>query len=308
MLLLPSCLSRARGPARAQPPHGTGKERKEGSKDEGKRARAGHLQPGSATKPRPGVGSPFQPLPTPEHTNGTWRGAGEVPSGRADRLDVEVPHGHGEPRFQPGAPRQAPLGAHGVHGVRRLRRLQQRPRGAQQQERQQPAAPHRPASPHRPAGPHRARSEGSGAFSGPARPPLAPRPAGRPDGAGAGQSLKEASRGPGFPRAADSAFPGSPPPPPPSCPAMSPGRSGGESPAQPSPARVRRTAPAAGASPARGAQAQERVRSRAVPRSRGKYSTVKVLGERGAGSGPLVCGCLSRGVFLPCLWALCGPR
>lgn len=80
---------------------------------------------------RPGQGA--QPERSPEHAHGTWGRAGEVASGRADRLDVEVAHGQGEPRFQPGAPHQAPLGTDGG-------RAQQRQSGAQQQQRAAPAA------------------------------------------------------------------------------------------------------------------------------------------------------------------------
>lgn len=164
---------REEGEERRRKKYGKGRGKREG------RGRAGQLRPAPPGKRRP------RAVSIPRAHIRTWRGAGEVPSVRADRLDVEVPHGQREPRVQPGAPHQAPLGA---DGLRRLRRPQQRQHGAQQQ-RQQPAAPHGPA-----AGPRWPRPLGAGgrgllrACAAPARsprqPPPAPRPAGRPAGPG----------------------------------------------------------------------------------------------------------------------------
>ena len=150
------------------------------------------------------------PQRSPEHTHGTWGRAGEVASGRADRLDVEVAHGQCEPRFQPGAPRQAPLGTDGG-------RAQQRQSGAQQQQRAAPAAHGRAALERgRGRGLLRACAAGRAPRPLPAGdrrplPPPAPRPAGRPEGAGAGRgprlSGSAARPEPGLPEEVGACFP-----------------------------------------------------------------------------------------------------
>lgn len=69
----------------------------------------------------------------------TWGGAGEVLSSCADRLDVEIPDGQRELRFQTGPPNQAPLCTDRGWGSlprlqeRQQEKLQRQSRSSQQQ-------------------------------------------------------------------------------------------------------------------------------------------------------------------------------